>query len=94
MHRSHIYTVKKKKKKTPLDSLRKHFIHKKKQLHQILIKKKNDSKYTAYKAQRLCMRINCCPAEEIGNKVTVNKILLQNSVQALSLKKMLEIWDY
>jgi len=51
----HVFIV---RKKTPLDSLRKHFIHRGKQLHKIVIKKKSDSKYTAYNAQSTALHEN------------------------------------
>lgn len=54
MHRSGIYRVIKK----TLDSLRKHLIHKRKQLHKVVNRKKSDSKYTAYKAQSSALHEN------------------------------------
>lgn len=89
MHRSGIYRVIKK----TLDSLRKHLIHKREQLHKVVNRKKSvipSIQLTRHRAV-LCMRINCCTDEEIGNKVIVKKILPQNAVQALSSEKMQKI---
>lgn len=44
--------------KKTLDSLRKHLIHKRKQLHKVVNRRKSDSKYTAYKAQSSALHEN------------------------------------